>query len=111
MLELRATPLNDNTPSPAELPENRRYKTALPAITRASYNSEATWQSLQKRQEYAGHNAHAKELLQLLPQQPVWLQKAPNTIQQQPATVISMRALPGPMWYPPQMVPNTSKIG
>ena len=89
MLELRATPLDDSTPSPAELLGNRRYKTTLPAITRASYNSEAVWQSLLKRKEYAGHDAHAKELPQLLPQQPVWLQKVPNISHWQPATVIS----------------------
>ena len=89
MLELRATPLDDNTPSLAELLGDRRYKTTLPAITRASYNSEAVWQSLLKRQEYAGHDAHAKELPQLLPQQPVWLQKAPNTSHWQPAALIS----------------------
>ena len=35
------------------------------------------------------HDAHAKELQQLLPQQPVWLQKASNTSHWQPATVIS----------------------
>ena len=89
MLELRTTPLGDNTPSPAELLGNRRYKTTLPAITRASYNSEAVWQNLLKRQEYAGHDAHAKELPRLLPQQPIWLQEAPNTSHWQPATVIS----------------------
>ena len=89
MLELRATPLDDNTPSPAELLGNRKCKSNLPAITRASYNSEAVWQSLLRRQEYAGHDAHAKELPQLLPQQPVWLQKAPNTSHCQPATVMS----------------------
>ena len=64
-------------------------KTTLPAITRASYNNEAARQSLLKRQEYAGHDAHANELPHLLPQQPVWLQKAPNTSHWQPATVIS----------------------
>ena len=89
MLQLRATPLDDNMPSLAELLGNRRYKTTLPAITRASHNSEAVWQSLLKRQEYAGQDAHAKELPQLLPQQPVWFQKAPNTSHWQPATVIS----------------------
>ena len=79
MLEVRATPIDDNTPSLAELLGNRRYKTTPPAITRASHNSEAVWQSLLKRQEYAGHDGHAKELPQPLPKQPVWLQKAPNT--------------------------------
>ena len=48
MLELSATPLDDNTPSLAALLGNRRYKTTLPAITRASYNSEAVWQSSKK---------------------------------------------------------------
>ena len=89
MLELRAAPLDDNTPSPAELLGNRRYKTTLPAITRASYNSETVWQSLVRKLEYAGHDAQTKELPQLLPQQPVWLQKAPNTSHWQPVTVIS----------------------
>ena len=81
--------MDDITPSLAHLLGNRRYKTTLPAIIRASYNSETVWWSLQKRQEYAGNDAHAKELPQLLPQQPVWPQKAPNTSQWQPATVIS----------------------
>ena len=34
--------------------------------------------SLLKKQKYAGHDAHAKELPPLLLQQPVWLQKAAN---------------------------------
>ena len=89
MLELRATPLDDNTPSLAMFLGNRRYKTTHPAITRASYNSEAVKQSLLKGLEYAGHDAHDEELPKLLPHQPVWLQKAPNTSQWQPATVIS----------------------
>ena len=33
MLELRATPLDDSTPSPAKLLGNQRYKTTLPADT------------------------------------------------------------------------------
>ena len=49
-----------NTPSPAEHLENRRYKTTLPAVTRPPYNSEEMMQSLFKRQEYAGHDDHAK---------------------------------------------------
>ena len=40
MLELRATPLDDNTPSLAELLGNRKYKTTLPAVTKMPYNSE-----------------------------------------------------------------------
>ena len=35
------------------------------------------WNILSKGQKYAGHDAHAKELPLLPPQQPVWLQKAP----------------------------------
>ena len=41
ILELMVTPLDDNTSSTAELLANRRNKTTLPAVTRASYNSEA----------------------------------------------------------------------
>ena len=39
-----------------------------------------------------GNDAHAKDLPALLPQQPVWLQKAPNTSLWHPATV---RSTPG----------------
>ena len=54
MLELRAIPLDDNTTSPAELLGNRKYKTTLPAVTRAPFNNEAIWQSLLKRQNMLG---------------------------------------------------------
>ena len=47
------------------------------------------WSSLLKREEHAGHDAHAKELQPLLPQQLEWLQKAPNVSLWQPAIVIS----------------------
>ena len=67
MLELRATPLDDGTPSLAELLGNRRYKTILPTVSRAPYNSEAVRQILLNRQESAGNDANAKELPPLLP--------------------------------------------
>ena len=68
ILELRLTPLEDNTPSLAHLLGNRRYKTTLPAVTKAPYNSEEVRQILSWRQEYAGYDAHAKKLPPLLPQ-------------------------------------------
>ena len=35
---------------------------------------------LLKKQKYAGHDAHAKELPPILLQQPIWLQQAPNWV-------------------------------
>ena len=46
MLELRAVPFDDSTPSSAELLGNKRYKTTLPVVTRAPYNREEMKQSL-----------------------------------------------------------------
>ena len=89
MLKLRATPLDDSTPSPDKLQGNQRYRTALLAVMRASYNNEVARQSVLNRQEYAGHDTYDKELPALLPQNTVWLQKAPNTSLSQPATVKS----------------------
>ena len=40
MLNLRTIPLNDNTPSPAELLDNTGYRTIFPEHTRPPYNSE-----------------------------------------------------------------------
>ena len=99
MLELRETPLNDGTPSPAELLGNRKYETTLPVAARVPYNSEAVWQSLLKGQEYAGYDAHAKELPPLLPQQPGWLQKEPNVSLWQPGTAISTTSENTPRSY------------
>ena len=47
------------------------------------------WSSLSNRQEYAVHDAYAKDLPQLLPHQPVWLQKASSVSLWQPAIVTS----------------------
>ena len=68
--------------------------------------------SLSKRQEYAGCDTHANELPPLLPQQPVWAQKSHC----QPMVTIhsdthQVRTLPIHIWYPCQMVPNTSITG
>ena len=50
MLVLRATSLDDDTPSPAELMGNRRYKTTFLTITRAPHNSEEVKLSLSRKQ-------------------------------------------------------------
>ena len=69
LLKLRAMSLDDNAPSLAWPLGNRRYKTTLPAVTKAPYNSEEVRQSLSRMQEYDEHDAHVKELQPLLPQQ------------------------------------------
>ena len=74
LLQLRATPLYSRTPSPGELLQNRQLKTTLLTIIRFALNSEAIRASLQSRQDYSRYDAHAKELPQLLPTQPVRLQ-------------------------------------
>ena len=78
-----------NTPSPSELLKNRRYKTTIPAVTRNTTTMKQLGRVFSKRQDYVGHDAHAKELPPLLPQQPVYLQKASNVSLWQSARVIS----------------------
>ena len=53
--------------------QNRQLRTTLPAI-KLPAKSETVKPSSQTRQVHSRHDAHAKELLQLLPTQPEWLQ-------------------------------------
>ena len=71
LLQLRATPIISRLPSPAELLQSRQLKTTLPAIIRPPANNESIRGSLQSRQSYTNHDAHAKELPQLLLKQHV----------------------------------------
>ena len=80
LLQLRTTPIDSRLPSPNELLQNRQLKTTLPVTIRPEANNEAIRVSLQSRQVYTNHDAHANELLQLLPKQHVWLQ---NTLTKQ----------------------------
>ena len=73
LLQLRATPKDSRLPSPGKLLQNRQMKTALPAIIRPPANNESIRASLQSKQGYTYHDAHAKELPQLLPKQHVWV--------------------------------------
>ena len=61
-----------------ELLQNRKLRTTLPVIIRPPPNSEAVRAALQSRQVYTNHDAHAKELIKLLPIQPVWVQEHPH---------------------------------
>ena len=67
--QLRATPLDNNTPSPAELLHGRQMKTTLPAIIKLLQNSAGVRASLQSRQDFSRYDAQAKERSTLLPTQ------------------------------------------
>ena len=75
-LLLKATPIDSRLPSPGELLQNRQLKTTLPAIIRSPANNESIRASLQSRQGYINHDAHAKELPQVLSKQHVWAQNS-----------------------------------
>ena len=76
LLQLRATPIDSRLPSPGGFLQNRLLKTTLSATIRPPANNESIRASLQSRQGYTNHDAHGKELPQLLPKQHVWLQNA-----------------------------------
>ena len=54
--------------------QNRQLTTTLPVIIRPPANSEAVRAALHSRQVYTNHDAHAKELIKLLPTEPLWVQ-------------------------------------
>ena len=74
LLQLRTTPIDSRTPSPSELLQNRKLCTTLPVNIRPPPNSEAIRASLQSMQRFSHHDAHAKEMIGLIPRQPVWVQ-------------------------------------
>ena len=73
LLQLRTIPIDNRTPSPSQLLQNRQLRTTLPAIIRPPPDSEQVRASLQSRQVFNHHDAHAKEQSKLLPTQPVWV--------------------------------------
>ena len=113
LLELRAIPLCYSTPSPVELLGNRKYKTALPAVTRAPIQH-SWWGRVFSRGRNmldmmsiprSDHNlclssqyGYIKHPMSAYVNQPQWY---PHQV----------RTLPGHMWHPCQMVPNTCKTG
>ena len=68
--ELRATPLESNTWSPAELLHGRQMKTTLQAIIKSPQNREVVRESLQSRKDFSSYDAQAKrDPLSYLPNQ------------------------------------------
>ena len=74
LLQLRTTPIDSRTPSPSELLQNRKLCTTLLVNIRPPPNNEAIRASLQSMQRFSHHDAHAKEMIDLIPRQPVWVQ-------------------------------------
>ena len=76
---------------------------ALKQPTQQSPKLPTTVEQSFHEEEYAGHDAHAKELLPLPNPAASLVTEGTNQPQRYPHQV---RALPGHMWYLPQMVPN-----
>ena len=89
MLNLRATPLAHNLPSPAELLGNRKLRTRLPIVLSNENKHEVTRQKLMARQRSATHyyDRNVKSKPELLPGQNIrWLNK--ETSRWEPARVV-----------------------
>ena len=71
---MRATPLDSNTPSTAELIHGRTIETTLPTMIQPPWNSEVASASLQYRCDFCRYDTQVKEGSTLLPTQPVWVQ-------------------------------------
>ena len=93
LLQLRTTPIDSRTPSPCELLQNRKLCTTLPVNIRPPPNSEAIRASLQAMQKFSHHDVHAKEMIDLIPRQPVWVQD-PHTRTQYEGTIVSKAETP-----------------
>ena len=95
ILNLRSTPLNQNTPSPAELLNNRRYRSNLPVRTALPQNYEQIKEQFERNQtsstEY--YNQHTRTLSELPPGQHVRVQD-PVTRLWKPATVVEWAHTP-----------------
>ena len=76
LLALRSTPLDHQTPSPAELLANRKFNCLLPCKIPSPNNSEQIRASFEQRQTTSAqyYNAHSKEVPELLPGQGVHIQ-------------------------------------
>ena len=74
LLQLRTTPIGSRTPSPIELLQNRKLFTTLPVNIRPPPNCEAIRASLQAMQKFSHHDAYARDMIDLIPRQPVGVQ-------------------------------------
>jgi hypothetical protein len=91
MLNLRATPLAHNLPSPAELLGNRKLRTRLPSVRPAQRKYEYTRRKLIERQRSASHyyNRNVKRKPELRPGQNIrWYNKERSLWE--PASVVSV---------------------
>ena len=93
LLQLRTTPIDSRTPSPSELLQNRKLHTTLLVNIRPHANSEAIKASLQAMQRFSYHDAHAKEMIDLIPRQPIWVQD-PDTSTWYEGTIVSKAKTP-----------------
>ena len=93
LLQLRTTPIDNSTPSPGQLLQNRQLRKTLPPIIRPPPDSEQIRASLQSRQVFNHHDVHAKEQTKLLPTQPVWV-KHPQDKKWEKATIKSQAETP-----------------
>ena len=75
---LRATPIDDHLPSPAELLMGRKIQTCLPTRIRSAPDHSAVKQRLQERQSIQKNqfDVHSKELAPLVTGQKIWLQES-----------------------------------
>ena len=95
ILNLRSTPLNRNTPSPAELLNNRRYRSNLPVRIAPPQNYEQIKAQFERKQasstEY--HDQHMRTLSGILPGQHVRVQDHVSRLWK-PATVVERAHTP-----------------
>ena len=93
LLQLRTTPIDSRTSSPSDLQQNRKLCTTLPVNIRHPPNSEVIRASLQGMQRFSHHDAHAKEMIDLIPRQPVWVQD-PHTRTWYEGTIVPKAGTP-----------------
>ena len=93
LLQLRTTPIDSRTPSPSELLQKRKLHATFPVNIRPPPNSKAIRASLQAMQRFSHHDAHPKEMIDLIPRQPVWMQD-PHTRTWYKGTIVSKTETP-----------------
>ena len=93
LLQLRTTPIDSRTPSPSELLQKWKLHTTLPVNIMPPPNREAMRASLQAMQRFSHHDAHAKEMIDLIQRQPVWVQD-PHTRTWYEGTIVSKAETP-----------------
>ena len=95
ILNLRSTPSNQNTPSPAELLNNRRYRSNLPVRIALPQNYEQIKEQFERNQTSSSeyYNQHTRTLSELLPGQHVRVHDPVSRLRK-PATVVEQAHTP-----------------